>query len=692
MQAGCRTEPSACNDNTDAPELGNTGYTDKNYYYKDAYNALMLEKAKSNPTATWSPYNCSYYNLYGDLPSYEGKSASCYPIVPLYLSNGLPSINSFYSYNWLPGSNPDNVSKQTNFTTTSQQYYVASEAKYGEAITALGYPYFETNYDNEAAFRLRVNPYKTDVNGKPMLEYCKTKYLPNNECVSSNTDRGRNTWAQISSSSDNDYPAGGISDDFHTGTLDGWTAGSTPRWPTPWEVNDPKSIYALIDRNNVQFREGSVTFKNPDNDNWSGYNSQDYSNIPAIARAFNFYALKDPFLVIDFKMTGVGNDTSYKSKAALYLEYSLTNAGVAYPYGQYNKYWVNWTTLYGISPTPSTSTSCYENVSSPNTFRCEIYLPFESYLYNPNSHYIKWRLLAANNYGTTAYKISSLSLTKVSVTSRQKRGTARNLPWCEYSSTFPITNTFTGGFHCLGPTIALSVTRPGFAGGGLNDILYVDTSYDQLSQTNTSISFYYNNTTDTRHSFSSGGPIGLQYGGSIINVACQEINDNCTTPVSESKSNPPGQYTSFNLFGRDTPPAIGCKEAGRSDQGCMQMITIVSWQCQSEILQQNQSRITGAWLYFPWGYLYIYGRGWSSASWCDNIDAQNFLFSGRAWVRSLRVYGFTPLHFVPSASSDFAIRVGAAADSDQSTYIGWTGIDWVARAATSTRKGVSLLD
>ena len=699
MQAGCRTEPSACNDNTDAPELGNTGYTDKNYYYGNMYNTL-INTVKPNAT-TGTPYTCFQIGgIYGNSPSYEGKAATCTPIVPLYLSNGLPRINPSYTYNWLPGSNPDNVSKQANFTTTSQQYYNATATRYGEAITALGYPSFNATQYDEAQFRLRVNPYKKDVNGNPMLEYCNTKLLPNKECVSSDKDRGSNTWAQISSSSDssgqdNDYPPGGISDDFHTGTLDGWTVGSSPRWPTPWEVWDPGSPFGLMPTN-VKFMPGSVTFENPSNADWTSCSSCNvWQNVHSIARAFNFYALKDPFLVIDFKMSGNSNDTSYMRKAALYLDYGVTNNYNKYELGPIwhgsGYYWLNVTTLFGtVSPTNSNAnTNCYEKTSSLNTFRCEIYLPFDTYLYNPNSHYVRLRLRATNNFGTNPGQISSLSLTKVSVTSRQGKDIARNLPWCQYSSTFPITNTFTGGFHCLGPTISLGGTSS--MNAGFNDILYVDTSYDQLSQTNTSISFYYNNTTDTRHSWSSGGPIGLQYGGSIINVACQEINDNCITPVSETKFNPPGQYTSFNIFGRDTPPASGCKEAGRSNQGCMQMITIVTNACASADFNLR-SRLTGAWLYLPWGYLYIFGRGESSDSWCDNINSGNFLFSGRAWVRSLRVYGFTPLHFAPSASSDFAIRVGAAADSDQSTYIGWTGIDWVARAATSTRKGVSLLD
>ena len=508
MQAGCRTEPSPCNTSLDYPESDPINRT-PNPTNINLY--IDLTNASPQPSGILSPKDCSSSSSpYGDSSSWLGSAASCTPIAPLYLSTGLPSIDTFYSYNWLPGLNPDNVSKQTVFTTTSQQYYKATDYPYGEAITALGYPYFETNYDNEATFRLRVNPYKTDVNGKPMLEYCKTKYLPDNKCVSSNTDRGRNTWAQISSSSKDDYPVGGISDDFHTGTLDGWTAGSSPRWPTPWEVNDPGSISALIGLNNVQFNTGSVTFQNPNNDDWTS-SGNDYSNVPAIARAFNFYALKDPLLVINFKLAGVATDTTYKSKAALYLDYSLNNGPVSHgsPY-----YWTNWTTLSGISA--PANTTCFE--ISPNTFRCEIYLPFPTYLTNPNSHYVKWRLRATNNYGTDAGKINSLSLTKVSVTSRKSKGTAHNLPWCEYSSTFPITNTFTGGFHCLGPTVNLT---------GVNNILYVDPSYDQLSKTNTSISFYYNSVNDKRGYTIAKPLINLTDGGRVssTSLAIQAIRD-----------------------------------------------------------------------------------------------------------------------------------------------------------------------
>jgi len=91
-QVGCRTIPSPCNVSTDINPA--SGAAIPGFWTFMTSTGWALGKCGPEIPA-WSAGNYSPANQsFGDKASFDGRAASCVPIVPLYLKNGLPSIAS----------------------------------------------------------------------------------------------------------------------------------------------------------------------------------------------------------------------------------------------------------------------------------------------------------------------------------------------------------------------------------------------------------------------------------------------------------------------------------------------------------------------------------------------------------------------------------------------------------------------
>lgn len=673
IQVGCRTVPSPCNTSAETIPGDTSGNTMVSYY---------------NPLTTATPTNCPA--SYGNAASIAGRAASCIPIVPLYLSTGLPSIASKYTYAWTSGSNPDTVSKQTVSSASPGGYPQISAVaadKTGTNATGVGIwirANGATNTNQNATLGQApytvANPFG-DAPYKPFLEYCNTRYLPSNACASvfpnpPGTSK-IHTWAVISEPGP---VIGGIGDNFSSNTLDGYTAGSTPRWPSIWQENDTSNTTGSeLTTGDLLISGGQVTFRDTGTTFGAGGVSA-----PAIARAVNLYALSTPVLEFTFTTTGAG---SFAGLSALRLDYSFTSPITTE--GAIINTDTGWVQLATITANGNVATS--GGASGPNcvlsgsTYTCRIAFPPGAYAStNRFSHYVKFRLRANSDFATGANTINTVVLDNVAIRSSTANPSAAPsyLNWCEYSSDFPVTATFKGGFHCLGPTIDLR---------SLGNILRLDT-------TDHSITFYYNRSTDSRGITTAAPLINLFQGGTMANVSCSRganplstaPTENCITLVSENVFNPVAEYDRFNIFGRDTSPGNTCFDAGRTNQPCNQIIIIAA---DSTATSANRSRIAGAWFYLPWGLVSFCVNGCGplpSLTAAELAQDDSWNFGGRIWVRTILAGGQNHFRVPPSASSSLSLLLGATANSADVTYIGWEGVDWVARAPTASRKGFSL--
>jgi hypothetical protein len=721
-QVGCRTVPSPCNNNTEIIPGDTSGNTMVSYY---------------TPLTSATPQNCPA--SYGNAASIAGRAASCIPIVPLFLSSGLPTIASKYTHTWLSGGNPDIVSQQTVTSASTGGYPVINlQAADKVAPNASGVNiWIRANGATQQAAPIPQNP---PTPRRPYLEYCNTRYLSACASVFDGTGTTKiHTWAVISeggpvSTSRADGIA--IGDVFNDATatstgFSGYAIGSTPRWPSIWTEGEQTASDVgnlangdLIVRSGQTIGSGTVvTFREVGTDQGSTL-----INLPAIARAVNLYALQTP--VLEFSFTRI-RGSSASATAALRLDFSSDGTITTdTPIRQNND--TGWIPLASVtadggirtqtgpsSPTTgntnigagsaisngainrsagsggvcSTLTTAPYTASNP-LYTCRIQLPSAATsATNRFSHYVKFRLRANSNLGTLASDgptsnandhIQEINLTKVEVKSLNPSTSAVESPsylnWCEYSSSFPVTANFTGGFHCLGPTIDLR---------SLGNNLWIDT-------TDHSVSFYYNRSTDSRGIASATPLINLFQGGTMSNVFCSRGSplsasptENCKTLISENTFNPVSEYDRFNIFGRDTAAANNCTEMGLSNQPCNQIVIIGA---DSSATATNRSRIAGAWIYMPWGLVSFCVNGCGglpSLTAAQLADEDSWNFGGRIWVRTILAGGQNHFRVPPSASSSLTQLVGAANSAD-ATYIGWEGVDWVARAPTAARKGFSL--
>ena len=718
IQVGCRTVPSPCNTAAEIIPGDTSGNTLVTYY--QPFTGTTTPNVC--PPASLSPLS----QALGNAASIEGRAASCIPIVPLFLSAGLPSIASKYTHNWMSGGHPDTVSQQT-VTSASPGDYPQISAFAGDqnGVNANGVDIWIRG--NGATNVSQVTP-------GPFLEYCNTRYLPGNACASVFDGSGSNihTWAVVSRPGPVD---GGISDDFTnaayvssasstTFTFSGYAAGSTPRWPSLWQVSNQDFASAgnlstgdLIVRTLTGIGR-VVTFRDVGNNQGATL-----TNRPALARAVNLYALRAPVLEFSFTRT---RGTSAANTAALRLDYSFDGTITTdRPVNQSND--TGWTSLASVTAdggvrtqngttiggsninignnlsngavnlSAGSSGQCAITTSAPYSstnplYTCRILLPPQATAAtNRFSHYVKFRLRANSDLGpvSTASNISEINLTNVEIKSRvpssNSVGDATYLNWCEYSSSFPVTTGFSGGFHCLGPSIDLRA---------LGNNLWIDT-------TDHSVSFYYNRATDSRGITAANPLINLVQGGTMSNVACPTGRgagrpylsvapvENCKTLVPENEFNPVAEYDRFNIFGRDTSPGTGCIDAGRTNQPCNQVIIIGA---DSSASAANRSRIAGAWFYLPWGLVSFCVNGCGDLPGLTSAELaqdDSWNFGGRIWVRTILAGGQNHFRVPPSASSSLTQLVGVANSADVS-YIGWEGIDWVARSPTAARKGFSL--
>ncbi|MCT0207749.1 hypothetical protein [Synechococcus sp. CS-1332] len=224
--------------------------------------------------------------------------------------------------------------------------------------------------------------------------------------------------------------------------------------------------------------------------------------------------------------------------------------------------------------------------------------------------------------------------------------------WCEYSATAPVTST--PGFLCLGPTIDLS------AGG----TVIMDTTGGPLS-------FYYSEPTDTRGNTSATALLRTGNAATIQHVKCAvQASNACATAIPDSDPySDVGVPDRLNFFGRDTNPggtslqylAIGTEGAAVGTTG----------------------RISRAWFYFPWGALRLVSDGCATgATPAGFLGDNSWSINGRVWVSSFRPCGAFHFRIPPSSSVGLSAAFATGFNPD---YVQWTGVDWVARAVTSSR-------
>ena len=738
-QIGCRTVPSLCNVGSDTNDRipGDDNSIRNNY---------SVPGTGGNVAAVPGP--CPYTqlsgsNTYGDQNSIDGRAAGCIRFASIYFSTGLPSIASRYTYAWTANGNPDIVSRtavnSSNLPTSYGGYpsFIINGSNVGDDTLRI---WLRANSSNQLAAATGVPLVPTP---RPYLEYCNTKYLPSNQCASVFPSGGSNihTWAVVSQGGN--VPTSradtiAIGDRFDNSTavttpetgFAGYAAGSTPRWPSVWTERD---------QNGIGISTGDLLIRNitsPTAIGWAAtFNDigtdqgATVTNRPAIARAVNLYALRNPVLEFTFTRTRA---SAAASTSALRLDYAFTspittNAAIGTAGGTDPAGWLQLATVTAdgvvavsnsaTNRSTGTSGACSQTTTSPYSasltaapgplFTCRIQLPAAATgAANRFNHYVKFRLSANSNLGTATTDgtsstvandhISEINLTKVEIKSYNTSTLATERPsylnWCEYSSTFPITANFTGGFHCLGPAIDMRA-----ASGTLSSNRF------WLDTTDASISFYYNRTEDTRGTSSIlpaagvttgvGGPlIVLSQGASLANVRCTRANptttaptENCTTLIPENVFNPVGEYDRFNIFGRDSSPApTGCTEFGAASKPCMQVIALGA--DSSTTSTAGRARIAGAWIYMPWGLVgfRVNACGGLNALPISELNTDDsWNYGGRLWARSIYACGQNHFRVPPSSSASLSALIGSSSSSDIN-YVGWTGQDWVARSTSGT--------
>jgi hypothetical protein len=512
-------------------------------------------------------------------------------------------------------------------------------------------------------------------------------------------------------------PGGGISDDFANAASEtvggiagfsGYTTGSTPRWPSIWEERDQDGGGGDLSIGDIKLDGQSILFRDTDIDQGSAV-----INWPAIARAVNLHAVRAPVLEFKFRSNLSG------SSSALRLDYSFANGVTTNtplnpapsPSIDVDAGWVQLATVTadgavtvsnGSIPLGlgNASGDCAHNLNpNPNQieYTCRIQLPpAATAATNRFSHYVKFRLRANKDLSSS----ETINLTNVAIKSRETPtsgsvGEATYLNWCEYSSDFPDTASFRGGFHCLGPSIDLRAVN---AGGLSRNRMYIDT-------TDAAISFYYNREEDIRGISATAPPLGsntgqagpvilITNGASLANVICTRPNpgitaptENCTTLVAENVFNPVGEYDRFNIFGRDTAPGNTCREFGVANKPCMQIVAFGADSSSSSLA--GRARIAGAWIYMPWGLIGFRVNG------CAGVQAltlaelnsdDSWNFGGRIWARSLYACGQTHFRVPPSSSASLSALANAPSSADIN-FVAWTGQDWVARASSGRTIG-----
>jgi hypothetical protein len=579
---------------------------------------------------------------YTSLTDIAGTSSSGVPIVPLYLPTGLPTVASRYGM-FLSTFTPTPPSNRTWASRPAAR------------ITESKYPSF-TSINTDSKFVLRTRNDTTP----PRVEFCDANYA----------DCNTTSWAEVSTAGTLT-----IGDDFTGNTFSGVSSNlpctvaenvqcNVNRWQTSWQENDRASGGAGEIAGNVLVGSGIATLRYRSGSAWSTL-----TNRAAIARVVNLHGLQFPYLSFTQTVTGLNG-----TDATLEVSYSTTNPLI-------NKTddsgWTQLmtTTAVGEVGGPGATSGATCTLVSGSTYTCMVPLPDEA-----QTGYTKIRLRANSAFSTS----QSVAIDNVNITNPSGGAVAYD-DWCQYSSTFPNTSQFTGGFHCLGPTLY-------FSKGGT---FIVDTSGGSLS-------WYYNDPNDIRGSGVNRPPaastppsapvIYMAQGATLQHVNCSPVippsamviaRDDCTTPIPDSVYSVVGEQDMFNIFGRDTSP-------GGLGSTSMQWIQIGSFANAANA----PGKIAGAWFYMPWGAFYlIANQCGGTGGTVDFSDPSGWNFGGRIWMRYIIPCGTNYFRVPPSSSSNLEGLLGLSTIgtfTGDVTFVSWNSFDWVARAAISSRINSSL--
>jgi hypothetical protein len=446
----------------------------------------------------------------------------------------------------------------------------------------------------------------------PRVEYCEATYA---NCTSTSP---RNSWAQISLPQGTATATLTISDDFASNSFSGTTSGSVNRWPDIWVETDPTAGQSTTTGNVTINGTGAAAFlrlSGPSN-----------TTNTAARRVVNLHGLVNPFLRFTYTRS------SLTGTKPLVVEYS-TNNGATY------------TPLLNL---PASTTTPYT--------------PPPVAIPTPLSAYTTIRFRLNGTFLGTEW----IGIDNVAITNSAGGAVALD-NWCEYSSTFPVTAQFTGGFHCLGPLLD-------FALGGK---FIVDTSGGSMS-------FYYNSATDTRGQSLASPLINMASGAELLQVNCPNTSpaspipptvtvtptENCNTGIPQTIYAAVGENDMLNIFGRDTSPS------GTN----MQWVRIGS-------TSGSSGKISGAFFYMPWGAVYLI------ADQCNGSGAAaaSYNFSGRIWSRYLIACGSNWFVVPPSSVLNLsALGITSNISVGDANFVGWTGTDWQASTSSATRINSSL--
>jgi len=551
------------------------------------------------------------------LTDIAGTSASGVAIVPLFLSTGLPTVASRYGM-FLSTSSP---------TPPANRIWASRPAA---RIGALNYPSFTAIATSKLVLRTR-NDTSTS---PPRVEFCDATYT--RDCLSTSTV---NSWAEVSTAGTLT-----IGDDFGSDSYSGRT-GNVNRWVSDWQETEPTTITGTeIATGSPTPTSGSVAIIGTERTlRLTGGSSAPRS----IERVINLHALHSPSL--KFKYTSY----SPTSSKPLIVEYSTDNGA----------------TYYELASLPA-------SLASDTPKRIELIAPATPpNAPNPQTGgYTKIRFRLGDTFQSNEWVgIDDVEIVK------SDGDILRYDDWCQYSSTFPTTSQFTGGFHCLGPSLS-------FSQGGT---FIVDTSGGSLS-------WHYNDPSDTRGSgvnLPALPVIFMANGATLQHVNCSSVgipptgpvtpSDNCLTPIPDNVYSVVGEQDMFNIFGRDTSP-------GGTGSTSMQWIQIGSFANKNNA----PGKIAGAWFYMPYGAIYLIADQCGGDGGTVNFDdPDGWNFGGRLWMRYIIPCGTNYFRVPPSSSTNLAGLLGLSSIGTLTgdvTFVSWNSFDWVARAAISSRINSSL--
>jgi hypothetical protein len=463
-------------------------------------------------------------------------------------------------------------------------------------------------------FRLRTRNDTTP----PRVEFCDATY-PTVSTTSTNctSTSPRNSWAQVSLPRGTTTTTLTIGDDFASATgvantgYSGTTSGSVNRWPDIWVESDTTQSSVA----------GRVTINNTSANPVLRLSGLSTSTNTWARRVVNLLALQSPFLRFTYSRS------SLTGTKPLVVEYSTNNG-------------TNWIQLLNLPAT--TTTGSTQSVALPPAAQTG----YTILRFRLNGSFTATEWIGIDNVAITNSSGDAVSIDN----------------WCEYSSDFPATQQFTGGFHCLGPLLQM-------ASGGR---FIVDTSGGNMN-------FYYNSASDTRGQSLANPLINMAAGAELLHVNCPTTplisppnptgaavtpTDNCNTGIPNTVYSAVGENDLLNIFGRDTSPS------GTN----MQWVRIGS-------TSASPGKITGAFIYMPWGSVYLIADG------CDGGGTvpTSYNFNGRIWSRFLiacgRNYFLTPPSSVLNLS---ALGINSNINLNTTGFVGWTGTDWQASTATAT--------